>query len=57
VSGNQFEIVVTLPKANGVAYKDDRHLADTIRRRIEEALRDRVQWNSSAEVEVRRVEE
>jgi len=57
VSDNEFEVVVRLPKSDRFHSRDDRHLAEIVRGRVERLLQaDPVQWRSAAEVEVRRVE-
>lgn len=53
MSANEFQIIITLPKSDGMHYRSDRHVAETVQRRIQDFLRNNpVQWNSSVSVDV-----
>lgn len=57
MSDNEFEVVIRLPKSDRFHSKDDRHLAEIVKGRVERLLQtDPTQWRSTTEVEVRQVE-
>ena len=57
MSGNEYEVVIRLPKSDRFHSKDDLHLAEIVRGRVETLLRTNPpQWRGPAEVEIRRVD-
>jgi hypothetical protein len=58
MSGNEFEIVIRLPKSDGFHSRSDRHLAEIVQRRVADFLTENPpQWRGPAEVEIRKPEE